>query len=197
MVRRCDFWEAFTDNRTKDVQATITRAKLHQRFRSSAAEMTLEEFIGRAWPAATDADRKMMKHWARLHDASLILLSSSFRGTPESMEQIFDLLDPEGSEMFSLSELVRAGILTKDESHKLLQDWQEKFGWERSAPGSEFRAMMEKQLVDKYASEVWHSPCRSAFLVSKEKVGVRPGIKMSKVLSRRKTLDQDSLAMAC
>lgn len=207
-VRRCDFWEAFTDHLTREMQCTIRKAKLQQRFRASAAEMTFEELIERTWPAATDSDRKMMNHWARLHDVSLIISSPSFRGTRQNMKQIFDLLDADGSEMVSLNELVRARILTKDESKKLLQDFHEMFGRtpdSRTLSFIEFKAVARKHFLEKYGHDVWEDPCRlawegpcrSAFQVSKKNVSLTPRTKINKVLSRRSTLNQASLVMAC
>jgi len=200
-VRRCDFWEAFTDHVTKEMQCTITKAKLQQRFRASAAEMTFEEFIERMWPSSTDSDRKMMNHWARLRDASLIISSPSFRATRLNMKQIFDLLDTDGSEMLSLSELVRARILTKDESKKLLQEFHKTFGGTKDSQNlsfSEFKVVTRKHFLEKYAhDDVWADPCRSAFQKSKTNVSPKPATKIDKVLSRRNSLNQASTVMAC
>lgn len=198
-VRRCDFWEAFTDHVTKDMRCTITKAKLQQRFKASAAEMTFEELIERIWPAATHADRNIMNHWARLRDASMIILSPSFRASRENMKHIFDLLD-DGNEMLSLSELVRARILTKDESKKLMQDFHETFGGtkeSRTLSFSEFRVISQKYFREKYARDVWEDPCRSAFQFSKTKASLGPGTKIDKVISRRSALNQGSIVMAC
>eukprot|EP00746_Dinoflagellata_sp_MGD_P125179 gnl/MRDRNA2_/MRDRNA2_59894_c0_seq1.p1 gnl/MRDRNA2_/MRDRNA2_59894_c0~~gnl/MRDRNA2_/MRDRNA2_59894_c0_seq1.p1 ORF type:complete len:344 (+),score=55.56 gnl/MRDRNA2_/MRDRNA2_59894_c0_seq1:96-1127(+) len=199
-VRRCDFWEAFTDHVTKDMQCTIARAKLQQRFRATAADLTFEELIERMWPAATESDHKMMNHWARLRDASMIISSPSFRGSRQNMKQVFDLLDAEGSEMLSLSELVRARILTKEELKKLLQDFHEMFGGRKDIQAlsfSEFKVITQKHFLEKHAQDSWADPCRSAFKDSKKSANLGPSVNIEKVLSRRSTLNQSPVAMAC
>jgi len=199
-VRRCDFWEAFTDHVTKEMIDTMTKAKLHQRFRASAADMTFQELLERIWPAATASDRKMMNHWARLRDVSLIISSRSFRGTRQNMKQIFDLLDADGSEMICPSELVRARILTKDELKKLMQEFHEMFGGRqesRTLNFGEFKVIAQKHFLEKYANDLWEDPCRSAFQVSKKNASLGPGTKIDKVLSRRSALNQGSIIMAC
>lgn len=178
----------------------MTKAKLKQRFRASAVEMTFGELIERMWPAATDSDRKMMNHWARLRDASLIISSPSFRATRLNMKQIFDLLDTDGSEMLSLSELVRARILTKDEAKQLLQDFHKMFGETRDSRNlsfSEFKALTRKHFLEKFAQDVWEEPCRTAFQDSKTNPSCKPATKIEKVLSRRNSLNQSSIVTAC
>jgi Ca2+-binding EF-hand superfamily protein len=200
VVRRCDFWEAFTEHLTNEMQCTISKAKLHQRFRSSSADMTLEELIGRAWPTATDADRKTMNHWAKLHDAFLIVSSSSFRGTRQNIKQVFDLLDFDGSGMLSVSELVRARILTKGESQKLMKDWHEMFDGRNSSESlnlGEFKLLTQKHLIEKYANGLRDVSCRSAFHSSKEKDSFRRSTTIADVLSRHAALNPGNIVMAC
>jgi len=179
-VRRCDFYQASTEHVTLEMRRTITRGDLHQRFRESAAEMTLAELLQRIWPTANDADRATMNHWAKLRDASSILSSSSFRGTRQDLKQIFDLLDADGGKTLSISELTRARILTKAEAQKLLRDWYKRFNDSSSNSGSdqglgltfnEFCMMTQKHLADKYAKHeengTWQNYCRSAFHASR------------------------------
>merc|ERR1719321_489594 len=126
-VRRCDFFEACTKHVTLDMRRTITRGDIHERFRSSAAEMTLSELLKRIWPTATAVDHKTMSNWAKLHDVSSLFSAASFQGARQDLEQVFDLLDVDGSQTLSIGELVRARMLTQDESEKLLQDWYKAF----------------------------------------------------------------------
>jgi Ca2+-binding EF-hand superfamily protein len=181
-VRRCDFFEATTEHVTLDMRRTLTRGDLHERFRSSAAEMTLEELCQRIWPTATDADQKLMKNWVKLRDASSVLSAENFQGTRQDLKRIFDLLDVDGSQTLSMSELTRARILTKAESQKLMKNWYDAFTANDSSESgkkeglnltfNEFCVMTQKHLAEKYAhkddeNDNWEKHCRSAFRVSK------------------------------
>lgn len=179
-VRRGDFFEATTEHVTLDMRRTITRGDLHQRFRESAGEMTLEELLGRVFPTSSEADRKMMDNWAKLRDASKILADPQFMGTRHDLKKIFDLLDVDGSKSLSMSELTRARILSKGEAQKLLKNWYQAFNDKQTASSdtrrdsltsglsfNEFCLLTQKHLVDKYANKeetaTWESHWRSAF----------------------------------
>lgn len=185
-VRRCDFYEASTEYVTLEMCRTINAANLHRRFKSNAAELTFQELIQLVWPNATDGDRKQMSNWAKLRDASLILEDSAFRGTRKDLKQIFDLLDVAGNDSLSMSEFVRARILTKAECQNLLRQWYEAFNKAPDDSGSdsgsengkseslslsfnEFCQMTQKHLLEKYVrkEEMWEPPCHSAFATSK------------------------------
>lgn len=186
-VRRCDFFETISEQVTLDMRRTMTRGDLHERFTSSATEMTLSELLKRIWPNATDDDRKMMKQWATLYDAFSILSSDSFQGTHRDLKQLFDLLDLDGSQTLSMSELVRARILTKDEAHQLLKNWHEKMGsvspqgqrLTLSLSFSDFCILVQQPLTEKYGQQKKESlpddswdvqkDFRSAFQASKKK----------------------------
>lgn len=185
-VRRCDFYEAITEHVTLDMRRTMTRGDLHERFRSCASDMTLAELLGRVWPTITDGDRKMIGHWAKLRDASSVTSCSSFQGTREDLKRIFDLLDVECSQSLSMHDLVRARILTKDESHNLLKDWYKAFNKNDSGSDSgsvigqsqfmslsfaDFCRMTQEHLSEKYVQKVdtnsWAAGFASAFNASK------------------------------
>lgn len=153
------------------------------------------ELADRIWPTVTDADTKLMKQWIKLYDASAYLSSDSFKGTHHDLKQVFNLLDVDGSQTLSISELVRARILTKGEAHHLLKSWNKKF--DESDVGSDshngkkhlnlslgfsdFCLLMQKPLTEKYAQKEeapdavnsWDSLCRSSFLASKKKVTLK------------------------
>jgi hypothetical protein len=177
-VRRCDFYEASTAHVTLEMRRTMTRGDLHERFRSSAAEMTLDELLGRAWPTLTDGDRKIMGHWAKLRDAYSVVSTSSFQGTLDDLKRIFDLLDVECSQKLSIGELVRARILTKDECQKVFKDLFKDFNRRSSAGDScdtsnlslsfdKFCFMTKEHLSEKYVRKTdkssWALHFRSAF----------------------------------
>lgn len=192
-VRRCDFYDATTEHVTLEMTRLIARSDLHERFRTSAAEMTFMELFNRIWPAATDADRKMVTEWTKLYDACAYLSTASFQGTHHDLKQIFNLLDLDGSQTLSMSEMVRARILTKDEARNLLKSWNKQFDEgcdSHSAHGkrlglslgfSDFCLLMQKPLTDKYGqkeegnnpADSWDLHCRSAFQASKKKVSLK------------------------
>lgn len=196
-VRRCDFYDATTEHVTLEMRRAMTRGDLHERFRTSSAALTFEELLDRIWPTATDTDKKMMKQWTKLYDASSYLSTGSFQGTHHNLKQIFDLLDLDGSQTLSMSELVRARILTKDEARNLLQAWNSEFGQgdddceSHSTNGktlglnlnfSDFCVLLQKPLTDKYVQvkseenlvkDSWDVHCRSAFQASKKKASLK------------------------
>lgn len=187
LVRRSDFYEASTEHVTLEMRRTITRGDLHQRFRSNAADMTLQELLQRVWPNSTADDQKKMNDWAKLRDASLILKNSSFQGSRQDLKKIFDLLDADGSQTLSISELVRARIITKAESQNLLQQWFHAFtntedesnnesrtkGVRKESRGlnfNDFCKMTQKHLCEKYVQkdvEAWQDHCRKSFATSR------------------------------
>lgn len=201
-VQRSDFYEATTEHVTLEMRRTITRADLHARFRTSSAALTFDELLNRMWPTATDADRKMMTQWTKLYGASQLLQKESFQGTHHDLKQIFDLLDMDGSQTLSMSEMVRARILTKEEARDLLKNWSKEFGGgnddlethlanrkkssfntDKSLCFSDFCLLMQKPLTEKYASKeeegsvkqefTWDGLCRQAFGASKKKVSMK------------------------
>lgn len=191
-VRRCDFYEASTEHVTLEMQRTISRGELHQRFRSSAAEMTLVELLERIWPTATDKDHRMMSSWTKLSDAFSVLSAASFQGTREDFKQIFDLLDLDGSQTLSMSELVQAHIFSKAECQRLLKDWykavsKHEFGRDSGCESGEkkslslsfdqFCNLTQKDLDEKYAhkEDPCYSNCRLAFRASKATNAAREG----------------------
>lgn len=209
-VRRCDFYDASTAHVFfLDMRRTITRGDLHERFRSSAAEMTLAELIGRVWPTVTDCDRKTMTQWGKLRDASAILRAASFQGTREDLKRIFDLLGHDSSQTLSIGELVRARILTRDESEKLLQDWYKAFTKKKHDSDSdsasesgnnahlnlsfnEFCLMTQEHLTEKYVQKEDKTSfavyCRSAFQASKLETAKLNAVVEGRELSPKSTI---------
>jgi hypothetical protein len=134
-----------------------------------------------------------MSQWTKLCDASSYLSTASFQGTHHDLKQIFNLLDLDGNQTLSMSEMVRARILTKDEARNLLKSWNKEFeeGSEsQRANGkklglslcfSDFCLLMQKPLTDKYAqkeegsvaNDSWDLHCRSAFQASRKKVTLK------------------------
>jgi len=192
LVRRCDFYEASTEHVTLNMRRTMARANLHQRFRSNAGEMTLQELVQLVWPNASETDKRQMSDWAKLRDAWALLTDPDFQGTREDLKKVFDLLNIEGDDMLSISDLVRSRILTKVESQNLLRQWYKAFNKASDDSGSEsgieppnsenlclsfneFCQMTQKHLCEKYVQKddentSWETSCRSAFLTSRTAV---------------------------
>lgn len=102
----------------------IRRADLSLRFRNSARDVTLEEFLKLLWPLAAGDDWEMMRRWSELREARYVLNPAHFRGTPQELERVFELLDrcSGGKGGFcSAFEFVRAEIYTREEIEKLVQ----------------------------------------------------------------------------
>lgn len=85
--------------------------------------MTFEELISRVWRNANDGDRKIMRSWTKLCEASMLISDASFQGTKQDLRSIFDLLDADGNPLLSMADMVRSCSLTKAESQKLLEGW--------------------------------------------------------------------------
>jgi Ca2+-binding EF-hand superfamily protein len=201
-VRRCDFYEASTEHLTVEMQRTIQRADLHRRFRSNAADLPLQELLDRIWPNATDSDQKKMTNWTKLRDASTILLDPGFQGTREDLKRIFDLLDADGSNTLSMGELVRARIITKNESHTLLEKWFKAFSGvdarqetrgksSKESVGlnfNEFCRMTQKHLCEKYVKKdtTWEDQCRSAYKASRASTAMMIASREGRELSLEK-----------
>jgi Ca2+-binding EF-hand superfamily protein len=179
--------------------------------------MTLAELLARVWPTASAQDRKMMNHWAKLRDASSVLWSSSFTGSREDLKRIFDLLDADGSNSLSISELTRARILTKGEANKLLREWCKAFNDNSDSESenekkeslnlsfNQFCLMTQKHLAAKYAhnedKDAWQTHCRSAFNASKSKtrlkaVGMSVKVANAAFGHHRNLQDQSGIVMA-
>lgn len=105
---------------TVDQIRTVRRADLQQRFRGSAADVTLEELLQLTWPKATEEDFGKMRRWVQLMEAQRVLREPNFRGETSDLRRIFDLLDVNGDGDLSLKEVLRANILTKSEVVQLL-----------------------------------------------------------------------------
>jgi hypothetical protein len=114
-ISRRDFLEALADETTHAKARTLRRSGLHQRFRESAADVTLEELLKLVWPKASSEDLLKMKRWVELREAQGVLRDHQFRGDNSDLRKIFDLLDENGDGSLSVRELQRSAILTKEE----------------------------------------------------------------------------------
>lgn len=114
-ISRREFLEALADETSQAKLRTLRRSGLHQRFRESAADVTLEEFFKLMWPKATQDDMAKLLRWVKLREAQSVLREQQFKGDNHELRKIFDLLDENGDGVLSVRELQRSEILTKDE----------------------------------------------------------------------------------
>lgn len=131
---------------------TLRKARLDERFRNSAEDITLEEFLSLVFPGCSQRDLRTMKRWARLKDAQEVLRDPKFRGEAPELRRIFDLLDENGDESLSLDELERAGILTKSEIAILLRGGNNRESMRFNCNFQEFLTVVQTHLKETYVS---------------------------------------------
>jgi len=119
-IGRIDFVEALKDYPTLEKLKMLKRSQLESRFRESAQDVSLDEFLQLLWPSATDEDIAKMLRWAQLREAQAVLRDDSFRGETSELRRVFDLLDENGDTMLSVNELQRAQIFTQKEIATLM-----------------------------------------------------------------------------
>lgn len=129
----------------------LRKARLDERFRHSAEDITLEEFLQLVFPGCSRGDVQKMMHWARLKDAQAVLRDPKFRAEVPQLRQIFDILDENGDENLSMTELERAGILTKSEIAALLRG-SNRDSVKFNCNFQEFLAVVQTHLKDTYVS---------------------------------------------
>lgn len=146
-VRRADYLWALREHGTSlDFHKTVRRAGLNAYFRGSSEELLLEAFVRRVFPSIGAEDLKLIVRWAALRKARGVLTKPDFRATDEELLEVFGYLDADASSTLSLSELVRADILDRDEVYGAFPCA------ERSAflTFDEFCRIFRKLIVQKY-----------------------------------------------
>jgi hypothetical protein len=119
-IARSEFYEAITAHPTLEMRRVMKRCGLHDRFRRSNVDVSLEEFIRLIWPYASGHDMETMRHWSCLREAHSVLKEPTFVGEHADLRHIFDLLDIDGSRTISVNELLRSRILSKKDVSTLV-----------------------------------------------------------------------------
>jgi len=121
-VRRGDFvWSLSAYGANVEFQRIVRKSRLSAYFKSTAREITLEEFVRRVFPNTTPTDVTKIQRWISLRRARNIVTSAEgFGASPEALKEVFALLDEEGSGTVSTHELMRAQILTRAEAFAML-----------------------------------------------------------------------------
>jgi hypothetical protein len=121
-VERNSFCKGLKGCVTLKQLSVVKRARLQERFRESAQDMTLEEFLRMHWPKTTEDDMKFLIRWCHLREAQIVFdgcFDGNEAGEESVLRTIFDLLDVNGDERLSVEELLEAGILTSEQATKL------------------------------------------------------------------------------
>jgi hypothetical protein len=151
-----------------EFQRVIRRARLSAYFKSTAREISFDEFSQRIFPNASPNDIQKMQRWTCMRKAQQILSSGTFSAKETEMKEVFACLEEDsGCGSVALSDLVRAEILTKADILDCAPETQGphiSFG--------EFLQFFSPPLVRKYATE----DCRSMFLESGPHVLYRESI---------------------
>lgn len=114
-IRRADFGRALAElGASVEFQRTAQRTKLAAYFHDSARDLSLEDFVRRAFPTASPADMSRMLRWASLRKARNLLTSDEFKATKADLREVYSILEDETKNV-SAVELLRARILSRDE----------------------------------------------------------------------------------
>lgn len=119
-ISRHDYLETMSNYPTLDKLKVLKRSALEGRFRENAKDVSLEEFLLRIWPQATEEDMKKMLHWAKMRDAQELVRAGNYTGKKEKLQQIFDLLDKDHNHLLDGNEL--KSILKKSEIEQMINE---------------------------------------------------------------------------
>lgn len=120
VISRREFYEALKNCTSLKQLEVLRKSRLKQRFRESAKDVAVEEFLVNLWPTVTNKDMDKMVRWCYLREAQIALQGVR----PEDvhrLREIFDLLDVNGDEKVSVEELQRAGILSLQQIQNIMQ----------------------------------------------------------------------------
>lgn len=120
-VRRGDFlWALSAHGASIEFQRIIRRSRLSAYFKSTAREISVEEFVRRIFPALTAPDLLKMQRWMSLRKAQKLVMNAGFDGSEPQVEQLFALLEEDSSGVVNANEMVSSQILTRVEMMILL-----------------------------------------------------------------------------
>jgi hypothetical protein len=94
VVSRMDFFAGLKEQVSLDFLRLSRRSRLLDRFRQSAADITLDELLALMWPRATAEDLKQMRSWVALREASLTVTESpetDYDGVKTELGRLFKL----------------------------------------------------------------------------------------------------------
>jgi hypothetical protein len=119
-ITRRDFFEGVRGCTSLKQLEVMRKARLKERFRESAQDLPLEEFLRALWPAAADKDMPKMIRWCQLREAQSVFLGV-LPNDAHGLRTVFDILDINGDKRVSIEELQRACILTPEQIQDLFE----------------------------------------------------------------------------
>lgn len=118
-IERSSFFKGLSNCVTLKQLNVVKRTRLRERFRESAQDVTLEEFVRMYWPRTTEDNMTSLMRWCHLREAQVVL-DGNEAGEESVTRTIFNLLDINGDGRVSVEELHHAEILTSEQTTKLL-----------------------------------------------------------------------------
>jgi Ca2+-binding EF-hand superfamily protein len=125
-IRRGDFvWALSALGASVEFQRVIRRARLSAYFKSTAREISFEEFSQRIFPNASPSDTQKMHRWICMRKAQRVLTSEDFIEQEDKLQEVFALLEEErGCGSLQLVDLIRAQLLSKAEILDIVPETQ-------------------------------------------------------------------------
>mmetsp|Transcript_90499 Transcript_90499/g.255472 ORF Transcript_90499/g.255472 Transcript_90499/m.255472 type:complete len:407 (+) Transcript_90499:3-1223(+) len=119
-ISRADFfWALKALGAGVEFQKAVQKARVSAYFHQTAQDLSLEDFIRRALPIATECDVKLMLRWTDLKKVHSRLTSGRSEPTEGDMKQLYATLLEDGAELASVNDLARARLFTRTELSEL------------------------------------------------------------------------------
>lgn len=125
-IERAVFLKRLKDCITRRQKWVVNKARLTERFRESAQDVTLEEFVKMYWPRTSPSQMNTLIQWCHLREAQAVLKSGVEASDAKTLRRIFDLLDANQDHRVSVEELQQAEILTSEEVACLMSEAKKK-----------------------------------------------------------------------
>jgi len=147
-IRRGDFvWALSAHGASVDFQKIVRKSGLSAYFKTTARDISLQEFSKRVFPNATESDLQKMDRWSQLRKAYNLLTSANFTFSRDEQMNLFTLLTDSQAATVSATDLLRAQILSRVEILACLPATVE---WELSF--DDFKESVIPALVQKYGA---------------------------------------------
>jgi len=148
-VSRRDFvWALSAHGASVEFQKVVRRSQIGAYFKSTARDISIEEFMRRSFPNANAIDVLKMQRWVSLRKAYNLLTSSGFTANQNEFEQVFSFLEDGCTGTISATELLRANILSRVDVKTMLPT-----NGALRMSFDEFRENLAVLLIEKYLSE--------------------------------------------
>lgn len=156
-IDRGRFLTGLKDCVTLKQMEVVRRARLAERFRESAHDVTLEEFVRMYFPKPAEKSMSILIRWCHLREAQSVLHNIESSDI-YALRTIFDLLDANGDQKVSVEELQHAEILTSYEVADLF-DRAEKKRNALAAKALAAAALFGKEIEDCDYGQLYSTGC--------------------------------------